>query len=230
MGIRLMDCDDKVCYNAGKGNELKSNESSEVEVNWVVRVDKPMKVEVKNKSVMSVDGFFGCDGKSVGELCKEDGKGKQILSSGVVTNSFGVKVLGEICKEYVKVKGIQSRNSKGDDGNKKYLRNYNEILKGGKLMDNGQVICRNRGMSKVAWKPLVKMRMNGSIMRENSGDANYVVINESVVSESISEVKLVFKGSTWSLLEEHDINYFKGIWEDSEKMIILLTHVVSCVE
>nr|GEV74905.1 hypothetical protein [Tanacetum cinerariifolium] len=122
MGIRLMDCDDKVCYNAGK--------------------------------------------------------------------------------EYVKVKGIQSKNSKGDDGNKKCLQNYNDILKGGKLMDNGQVICRNRGMSKVAWKPLVKMRMNGSILGENSGDADYVVINESVVSESIN----------------------------SEKMIILLTHVVSCVK
>nr|GEY02704.1 hypothetical protein [Tanacetum cinerariifolium] len=247
MSIRLMDCDNKVCYNAGKGNDLKSNESSEVELNWVVRVDKPMKVEDENKSVMSVDGFFGCDGKndkfvhfdgkredlkSLDENREEDCNMEETKSNGVtdIVDDFGEKVLGEICKEYVKVKGIQSKNSKGDDGNKKCLQNYDDIVKGGKLMDNGQVICRNRGMLKVAWKPLVKMRMNGSIMGENSGDVDYVVINESVVGKSISEVKLVFKSSTWSLLEEHDINNFKRIWEDSKKMIILLTHVVSYVK
>ncbi|GJX07515.1 hypothetical protein Tco_0195447 [Tanacetum coccineum] len=48
---------DKVCNKAGKGNDLESNESSEVEVNWVVIVDEPVKVEDKNKSEMIVDKF-----------------------------------------------------------------------------------------------------------------------------------------------------------------------------
>ncbi|GJX52772.1 hypothetical protein Tco_0281141 [Tanacetum coccineum] len=55
---------DKVCNKAGKGNSLESNESSEVEVNRVVIVDEPMKVEDKNKSEVSVDKFVYNDEKS----------------------------------------------------------------------------------------------------------------------------------------------------------------------
>ncbi|GJY24244.1 hypothetical protein Tco_0397902 [Tanacetum coccineum] len=55
---------DKVCNKGGKGNALESNESSELEVNWVVIVNKPMKVEDKNKSEVSVDKFVHNDGKS----------------------------------------------------------------------------------------------------------------------------------------------------------------------
>nr|GEY05836.1 hypothetical protein [Tanacetum cinerariifolium] len=68
------------------------------------------------------------------------------------------------------VKGIQSKNSKEDDKNKKCLPNCNDIV----MKDNGYVLCGNRGMLKVAWKALVKMRMNGSIMGENSGDADWI--------------------------------------------------------
>ncbi|GJT11345.1 hypothetical protein Tco_0858387 [Tanacetum coccineum] len=303
MGIRVMDCDDKgvddICEEnvEGAGMELDDD----------------------NKCAGVLDRF--CDEKSGGkhdEFVHFDGKIEDLES--LDANGFWLKVLGEICEEDVEVKGIQSKNSKEDDKNKKSLPNCNYNVK----KVNGYVLCGNRGMSKVAWKPLVKMRMNGSIMgesstdritrnhmvtdkplfgkfvknsvgdikkekrfeddrknkkgmmcdiwkwpnrkkkyvlfdiwgvwkcqvlhrevrlyhrlctelklhRKNSGDADYVVIgiNESVVSESISEVKLVFKGNTWSLLEEHDINNFKGIWEDSEKMIILLTHVVSGVK
>ncbi|GKD22270.1 hypothetical protein Tco_1223973, partial [Tanacetum coccineum] len=89
MGIRVMNCDDKgvediceenvegvgmeldatsclgnidkVCTKGGKGNELGSNESSDVEVNRVVIVDEPMKGEVKNKSEVIVDEFVHND-------------------------------------------------------------------------------------------------------------------------------------------------------------------------
>ncbi|GJS35951.1 hypothetical protein Tco_0534333 [Tanacetum coccineum] len=92
MGIRVMSCDDKgvediceenvegvgmeldansclgnidkVCTKAGKGNELGSNESSEVKVNGVVIVDEPMKGEAKNKSKVIVDEFVHNDGNS----------------------------------------------------------------------------------------------------------------------------------------------------------------------
>ncbi|GJS09445.1 hypothetical protein Tco_0366241 [Tanacetum coccineum] len=66
---------DKVCNIAGKGNDLKSNESSEMEVNWVVRVDKPMKVEDENKSVMSVDEFV-------------DNDARMTIGDGVTTNKM----------------------------------------------------------------------------------------------------------------------------------------------
>ncbi|GKE15456.1 hypothetical protein Tco_1423033, partial [Tanacetum coccineum] len=55
---------DKVCTKAGKGNELGSNELSEVKVNGVVIVDEPMKGEVKNKSEVIVDEFVHNDENS----------------------------------------------------------------------------------------------------------------------------------------------------------------------
>ncbi|GKD55715.1 hypothetical protein Tco_1289102 [Tanacetum coccineum] len=245
MGIRVMDCDDKgvedICEEnvEGAGMELDDN-SCLGDIDEVCtktgKVDEQMKSEDENKSVMSVDEFFGYDGTREnlesldengekegcnveemeshgvtgvtggwiggGELCKEDGKGKQLELSGVITNSFGLKVLGKICKEDVEVKEIQSKNSKEDDGNKNCLQNYNDTVKGGKLMDNGQVMCGNRGMAKVAWKPLVKLRMNGSIME----DADYVVIgiNDFVLSENVSGVKHVFEDKAWSCIDKHD--------------------------
>ncbi|GKB57111.1 bifunctional fucokinase/fucose pyrophosphorylase [Tanacetum coccineum] len=181
---------DEFVHNDGKKEDLKSLDENGKEEDCNIE-------EIESNGVTKITGGW----IGVGELCKEDGKGKRIESSGVITNSFGLKVFGEICKEEVEVKGIQSKNSKENDGNKKCLQNHNDNVKGGKLMDNGQVMCRNRGMSKLAWKPLVKMRMNGSIMGENIGDADYVVIriNESVISESISEVELVFEGITRSI-------------------------------
>ncbi|GJR32353.1 hypothetical protein Tco_1108585 [Tanacetum coccineum] len=213
---------DEICTKAGKGNDLGSNESSQVKVNGVVIVDEPMKSEDENKSVMSVAEFFGYDGtredlESLDENGEEeDCNIEEMESHGVITNSFGLQVLGEICKEDVEVKGIQSKNLKEDDGNKNCLQNYNDTVKGGKLMDNGQVMCGNRGMSKVAWKPLVKMRKNGSIIRENSGDADCVVmsIDDFVLSENVSGVKHVLKDKD---MESSGVisNNFKGIWEDS---------------
>nr|GEW15791.1 hypothetical protein [Tanacetum cinerariifolium] len=226
MGIRLMDCvvseNGKMEQKIEMGNDIddevviESNDASGVIditmglMGYENEEEEDCSIEeIESNRVTDITGGW----IGVGELCKEDGKGKQIESSGVITNSFRLKVY----KEDVEVKGSQSKNSKEDDKNKKCLQNYNDIVKGSKLMDNGHVRCGNRGMSKVAWKPLVQIWMNRGI-------------NESVVSESISEVKLAFKGSTWSLLEEHDINNFKGIWEDLEKMIILFTHVVSGVK
>ncbi|GKE07460.1 hypothetical protein Tco_1399478, partial [Tanacetum coccineum] len=78
---------DKVCNIAGKGNDLKSNESSEMEVNWVVRVD-PMKVEDENKSVMSVDEFV-------------DNDARMTIGDGVTTNKMVEIKMGMdgFCKE-----------------------------------------------------------------------------------------------------------------------------------
>nr|GFB44540.1 hypothetical protein [Tanacetum cinerariifolium] len=107
---------------------------------------------------------------------EEDCSIEEIKSNGVADITGEWMGVGELCKEDGKVKRIQSKNRK----------------------DNGYVLCGNRGMLKVAWKPLLKMQINGRIMGENSADADCVVlsINESVVSGSINEVKLVFKGST----------------------------------
>ncbi|GKG54849.1 hypothetical protein Tco_0562836, partial [Tanacetum coccineum] len=72
-------CDDKVCYNAGKCNNLKSNESSEVEVNYV----------------MSVDEFFGYDGKREdlesldGNMEEEDCNIEEMESHGVTDVTDG---------------------------------------------------------------------------------------------------------------------------------------------
>ncbi|GJW77006.1 putative ribonuclease H-like domain-containing protein [Tanacetum coccineum] len=46
------------------GNNLESNESSKPEVNYVVGVDKPMKVEDRNKFLMILDDFIDNDGRS----------------------------------------------------------------------------------------------------------------------------------------------------------------------
>nr|GEX18446.1 uncharacterized mitochondrial protein AtMg00810-like [Tanacetum cinerariifolium] len=115
--------------------------------------------------------------------------------------------------EVDEVKGIQSKNRK----------------------DNVYVLCRNRGMSKVAWKPLVKIQINGRIVGENSAGADCVVlgINKSVLSESINDrnngnvstygfgVHIFAK----SILSCDNKLFQKWNWEDLEKMIILLTHV-----
>ncbi|GJY19223.1 hypothetical protein Tco_0390714, partial [Tanacetum coccineum] len=222
--VRVLDdfCDDKVCYNAGKDGN-REEEDCNIE-------------EIESHGVTDVTGGW----IGGGELCK-DGKGKQIKISEVITNSFRLKVLGEICKEDAEVKGIQSKNSKEDDKNKKRLSIYNDIGEGGdeskgseylsfeekydgwfenqieapkvsgynldKLkMDNGYVMCGNRGMSKVTWKPLVKMRMNGGIMGENSRDADYVVIgiNDFIFSENEKGRKHVFKDKAWYYTDKHD--------------------------
>ncbi|GKG25225.1 hypothetical protein Tco_0395853, partial [Tanacetum coccineum] len=55
---------DKVCIEVGKGNDFESNESRGVDVNCLVRVDKPMKVEDKDKSLMILDECIHKDGRS----------------------------------------------------------------------------------------------------------------------------------------------------------------------
>nr|GEX76312.1 putative reverse transcriptase domain-containing protein [Tanacetum cinerariifolium] len=153
--------------------------------------------------------LMGCDVKR-DEFVHFDGKGEDLesLDENGEKEDFNIEEfksnrMTDITDGRID-KGIQSKNSKEDDKSKKYLPNCHDIVK----KDNGYVLCGNRGVLEVAWKPLVKMRMNRSIMGKNSRDADYVVvgINESVVSESISEMKLGFKGSTWSLLEEHVLN------------------------
>nr|GEX06363.1 hypothetical protein [Tanacetum cinerariifolium] len=95
---------------SGKGNNLESNESSEPEVNCVVRVDKPMKVEDSNKILMILDDFID-DGRSEDiesfDNCSlgfvtldEDGERKSI-GNGVKTNKM-VEIKMDVdgfCKE-----------------------------------------------------------------------------------------------------------------------------------
>nr|GEW20236.1 wall-associated kinase family protein [Tanacetum cinerariifolium] len=225
----------------GKREEVESLDENGEEEDCSIK-------EIESNGVTDITGGW----MGVGELCKEDGKGKQIELSGVVTNSFGLKVLGEICKEDVEVKGIQSKNSKEDDKNKKCLPIYNDIGEGGdeskgseylsfeeeydgwfenqieapkvsgynldKLkMDNGYVMCGNRRMSKVAWKPLVKMRMNGGIMGENSGDADYVVIG-------INDLVVGIDGNIADNLRIKE----KGKDKDMESSGLMHNRVMSC--
>ncbi|GJR43185.1 hypothetical protein Tco_1311288 [Tanacetum coccineum] len=102
MGIRVNESDDDkgvedICEENVEGNELGSNESSEVEVNEVVIVDEPMKGEVKNKSEDGLltmvggtqtpgkkqDLSMGFDKHRVGDREDED-----MESIGVISNNF----------------------------------------------------------------------------------------------------------------------------------------------
>ncbi|GKC23464.1 hypothetical protein Tco_1025614 [Tanacetum coccineum] len=196
-------CDDKVCYNAGKGNDSKSNEMSEVEVNCV----------------MSVDEFFGYDGKKEdlesldGNREEEDCNIDEMESHGVTDVTGGWIGGGELCKE--DGKGDESKGSEYPSFEEKYDGWFENQIEAPKVsgynldklkIDNGYVMCGNRGMSKVAWKLLVKMRMNGGIMRGNSGDAYYVVIgiNDFVFSENVRGGKHVFEDKAWSNTDKHD--------------------------
>ncbi|GJU90183.1 putative tetratricopeptide-like helical domain-containing protein [Tanacetum coccineum] len=181
MGIRVMNCDDKgvediceenvegvgmeldatsclgnidkLCTKAGKGNELGSNESSDVEVNGVVIVDEPMKGEVKNKSEVIVDvsngNFAICD----------------TLFERKKTRPWNVR-------KVVKKKEIMKDSTD------------QTAFQSALLLNDPKTNWRGQDSS---W-------------------------NEDM--ESIGVIS----------------NNFKGIWEDSEKMIILLIHMVSGVK
>ncbi|GJW03590.1 hypothetical protein Tco_1562446 [Tanacetum coccineum] len=55
---------DNICEENVEGNDLESNESSEVDVYCEVRVDKPVWVESKDNSFMVLDEFIHNDGRS----------------------------------------------------------------------------------------------------------------------------------------------------------------------
>ncbi|PWA49015.1 wall-associated kinase family protein [Artemisia annua] len=135
--------------------------------------------------IYDVDGaYHGLIGG--GDFC--NGNDNEIESSRVIINNFGLKVLGEICKEYVEVKENQSKNSKEDDDNKECLVISNDIVRSGdgwlenqieatkaigysldKLkIDSGYVMCRNKGILKVAWKPLVRSQSSVSVRKDTS--------------------------------------------------------------
>nr|GEY31904.1 phospholipase-like protein [Tanacetum cinerariifolium] len=120
--------------------------------------------------------------------CEENVESKEFVandSSEVIDNGIDKEVIDEIRKDDIEVEGNQSKDSKEDAENKKCWLISNDIVKVGKgskesnawienqiaetksKMDSDYVMCTNRGILEVVWKPMVKMRMNEIIMSGN---------------------------------------------------------------
>ncbi|GJY99229.1 hypothetical protein Tco_0516659 [Tanacetum coccineum] len=101
----------KVWNEEGKGNDLESNESSEVDVYCEVRVDKPVWVESKDNSFMVLDEFIHNDGRSKDieafdngsfglVTLDEDGERKSIGNEVMINKMVEIKTdVDGFCKE-----------------------------------------------------------------------------------------------------------------------------------
>nr|GEY56561.1 hypothetical protein [Tanacetum cinerariifolium] len=115
----------EVCNQAGKDYDLKSSESSKVEANCVMRVDKPTKVENKNKSLLILDEFVDNDEReTLGDevttnkmveikmgmdgFCKERDKGIKMWITKCMRNTKDVVY---VHKNVVDVKGAVEEKS-----------------------------------------------------------------------------------------------------------------------
>ncbi|GKA41831.1 putative reverse transcriptase domain-containing protein [Tanacetum coccineum] len=249
---------------AGKGNELGSNESSEVEVNGVVIVDEPMKGEVKNKSEVIVDEFVHNDGNSEDiEAIWKWFKRKNADSTCFKRKNRGWnRIVGTQCKvilrkwkfERLKWPNRKKRREEPDGGTNVSLsvngnsdcmeldvESVEECLSGMKFVKNSAIKNGNEVLDGV-----------GDIKKEKGFED--VSNSNFVVCDTLFERKKTRpwwrdkqgrnKTCPWGFdkhrvgdREDEDMesigvisNNFKGIWEDSEKMIILLIHMVSGVK